>query len=148
MTTHQSAATTTTVATDESRAADGAAIRAVLAGIYHAWDAGDADAFVAAYTEDASAILPGSHRGGREEIRRNMAAGFAGFLKGSTTTNRVGRLRFLGADAAVVVSESGILLPGETEVPADRVVNATWVFERRDGDWLVAAYHNSPASAG
>ncbi|MFC8448749.1 SgcJ/EcaC family oxidoreductase [Kitasatospora sp. NPDC057223] len=152
MTTHRSTTAampvTTTTTTDESRAADEAAIHAVLAGIYHAWDSGDADAFVAAYAEDASAILPGSHRGGREEIRRNMADGFAGFLKGSTTTNRVGRLRFLGADAAVVVSESGILLPGETEVPADRIVNATWVFERRDRGWLVAAYHNSPASAG
>jgi uncharacterized protein (TIGR02246 family) len=23
-------------------------------------------------------------------------------------------------------------------------VNATWVFEKRDGRWLIAAYHNSP----
>lgn len=23
-------------------------------------------------------------------------------------------------------------------------MNATWVFEKRDGRWLIAAYHNSP----
>ena len=133
---------------NESREADEAAIHAVLASVYHAWDAGDADAFVADYTEDASAILPGSYRGSREEIRQTMASSFASFLKGSTTTNRIDQLRFLGADAAVVVSETGILFPGETEVPAHRIVNATWVFERRDRGWLVAAYHNSPANAG
>jgi hypothetical protein len=26
-------------------------------------------------------------------------------------------------------------------------VNATWVFEKRDGQWLIAAYHNSPVLA-
>jgi hypothetical protein len=26
-------------------------------------------------------------------------------------------------------------------------VNATWVFEKRHGQWLIAAYHNSPALA-
>jgi len=26
-------------------------------------------------------------------------------------------------------------------------VNNTWVLEKRDGQWLIAAYHNSPAQA-
>ena len=43
------------------------------------------------------------------------------------------------------MAPSGIRFPGETEVPADRMVHATWVLEKRDGAWLVAAYHNSPA---
>lgn len=124
------------------------AIRAVLDGVYQAWDAGDADAFVAEYTEDATAILPGSFRRSREEVRTNMAVGFASYLQGSTTTNEIHSIRFLGTDAAVVVSETGILFPGETAVPADLVANATWVLEKRDEKWLVAAYHNSPANAG
>jgi uncharacterized protein (TIGR02246 family) len=134
--------------TNQARSTDEAAIHSVLAGVYQAWDTGDADAFVAEYTEDASAILPGSYLGSREEIRQTMAGSFGTFLKGSTTTNRIDRIRFLGADAAVVVSETGILFAGESEVPADRIANATWVLERRDSGWLVAAYHNSPANAG
>lgn len=130
----------------QSRQADEAAIHAVLAGIYQAWERGDADGFVADYTEEASAILPGSCRRSREEIRQTMAGSFASYLKGSTTTNRIDQIRFLGADAAIVVSETGILFGGETEVPADRIVNATWVLERRDSGWRVAAYHNSPAT--
>ena len=70
-----------------------------------------------------------------------------GPLKGSSTYNKQLSLRFVGRDAAIVVSESGILFAGETEVPDTAKVNATWVFEKRNGQWLIAAYHNSPVLA-
>jgi len=131
-----------------THAADEAAIQAVLTDSYKAWDAGDADGMVADYTEDATAILPGSLRDGREAIRKSMTAAFAGPLQGSTTSNRQLSIRFIGADGAIVISEAAILFPGETEVPESRKVHATWVFEKRDGRWMVAAYHNSPVVAG
>jgi uncharacterized protein (TIGR02246 family) len=129
----------------EIRPSDVAAIEGVLESLYKAWDSGDADAFVADYTEDASVIMPGTYRKSREEVRQGMAEGFASFLKGSTTVNKLAGIRFLGENAALVVSEAGIQFPGETEVPADRMVYATWALEKRDGSWLIAAYHNSPA---
>ena len=131
----------------DNRANDTAAIAAVLESLYKAWDAGDADAFVADYTQEATAIMPGSYRASREEVRQGMAAGFASFLKDTTTTNRQLGIRFLGRDGAIVVSEAGILFPGESEVPADRIVYATWVLEKRDDAWLIAAYHNSPVKS-
>ncbi|MET7980326.1 SgcJ/EcaC family oxidoreductase [Streptomyces mirabilis] len=85
---------------NQTRAADETAIRNVLKGVYEAWNASDADAFVADYTEDASAILPGSYRKSREEIRESMKVGFSTFLKGSTTTDKVLNIRFLNDDAA------------------------------------------------
>lgn len=129
------------------RAEDEAAIQAVLAETYSAWEAGDADAMVADYTEDATAIMTGSLRDRREVIRDSMAAAFAGPLKGSSTTNTQLSLRFVGRDAAIVVSRSGILFAGTTAVPDAGMVNATWVLEKREGRWLIAAYHNSPAMA-
>jgi uncharacterized protein (TIGR02246 family) len=131
----------------DDRAHDESAIQAVLADSYKAWEAGDADGMVADYTADATAIMPGSLRDSRDVIRESMAFAFAGPLKGSSTYNRQLSLRFVGRDAAVAVSESGILFPGDTEVPDAAKVNATWVFEKRDGRWLIAAYHNSPAAA-
>ena len=131
----------------ETRPADVVAIREVLVASYKAWEAGDADGMVANYTADATAIMTGSLRDSREVIRENMALGFEGPLKGSSTYNKQLSLRFVGRDAAIVVSESGILFAGETEVPDTGKVNATWVFEKRDGQWLIAAYHNSPALA-
>ena len=91
--------------------------------------------------------MPGSLRERRDAIREAMAFAFAGPLKGSSTVNKRVSLRFLGSEAAIAVSESGILFPGQTEVPDAGKVNATWVFEKRDGQWLIAAYHNSPMVA-
>jgi uncharacterized protein (TIGR02246 family) len=129
------------------RAEDEAAIQAVLADSYAAWAAGDADGMVADYTANATAIMTGSLRDSRDVIRENMAMAFQGPLKGTSTYNRQLSLRFVGDDAAIVVSESGILFPGQTEVPDAAKVNATWVFEKRNGKWLIAAYHNSPTGA-
>ncbi len=131
----------------DSRAADEAAIQAVLVDSYKAWEAGDADGMVASYTADATAIMTGSLRDSRDVIRESMALAFAGPLNGSSTYNKQLSVRFVGRDGAIVVSESGILFAGETEVPEPRKVNATWVFEKRDGHWLIAAYHNSPVLA-
>jgi uncharacterized protein (TIGR02246 family) len=128
-------------------AEDAAAIQTVLVDSYKAWEAGDAEGMVANYTKDATAIMTGSLRDSRDVIRESMALAFGGPLKGSSTFNKQLSLRFVGRDAAIVVSESGILFAGETEVPDTRKVNATWVFEKRDGQWLIAAYHNSPMLA-
>ena len=130
-----------------NRDADKAAIQAVLTASYKAWDAGDAEAMVADYTPDATAILTGSLRDSREVIRESMALAFAGPLKDTSTYNKQLSIRFLGQDAAIVVAESGILFGGQTEVPDAGKVNVTWVFEKRDGRWLIAAYHNSPVLA-
>jgi uncharacterized protein (TIGR02246 family) len=131
-----------------SRAEDEAAIQAVLVDSYQAWAAGDADGMVANYTADATAIMTGSLRDSREVIRQSMARSFEGLLKGSSTYNKQLSIRFVGRDGAIVISESAILFAGETEVPDDlRKVNATWVLEKRDGQWLIAAYHNSPVLA-
>jgi uncharacterized protein (TIGR02246 family) len=131
----------------DSRAEDQAAIKAVLVDSYEAWEAGDADGMVANYTADATAIMTGSLRDSRDEIRKNMALSFQGPLKGTSTCNEQLSIRFVGRDGAIVISESGILFPGQTVVPDAGKVNATWVLEKRDGRWLIAAYHNSPMSA-
>ena len=133
---------TTTAGSD----ADRQAVLDVLARVYQAWEAGDAEAFVADYTEDASVIQPGVHEKDREEIRTNMAAAFAGPLSGSRVAARPVDVRFLTGDTAIVVSEDGIIFPGQDAVASGGLVRATWVLVRRDGGWRIASYHNSPAS--
>ncbi len=123
------------------------AINAMLSEMYQAWANNDADGFVKYYTHDATAILPGSLRGSRQAIRDSMAAGFDGPLKGSSIVDRQLSLRFVGDDTAIATSEGGILFAGEDAVPEARKIHATWVFEKRDGRWMVAAYHNSPVFA-
>jgi uncharacterized protein (TIGR02246 family) len=134
--------TTTAAASD----ADRQAVLDVLSRVYQAWEAGDAGTFVADYTDDASVIQPGIYKRDREEIRTTMAAGFAGPLSGSRVAARPVNVRFPAGDTAIVVSEDGILFPGQDAVASERMVRATWVLVRHDGGWRIASYHNSPAS--
>jgi uncharacterized protein (TIGR02246 family) len=133
---------TSTTASDVDRQA----VSDVLNRLYEAWEANDAGAFVADYLDDASVVQPGIYKKDREEIRTTMAAGFAGPLQGSRVINHPQDIRFLTDDTAIVVSEDGILFPGQDVVPSEALVRATWVLAKRNGSWYVAAYHNSPAS--
>ncbi|MQA97863.1 MAG: SgcJ/EcaC family oxidoreductase [Streptosporangiales bacterium] len=113
----------------------------MLGEIVAAWAANDAAAFAAHYTEDATVVLPGGvfHQG-REAIRGFMTAAFAGPMKGSCSLDEPESVRVRG-DQAVVISRCGIALAGEDEVAPEHARRATWVLSRRDGAWLVTAYH-------
>ena len=118
----------------------------VIQTVYDAWGNNDADAFAELYAEDATVVQTGVHKKNQDEIRTSMAAAFAGPLKGSRVLDEPQSIRFLGSEAAVVITEGGILMAGETELPSNRLVRATWVLTRRGERWRVAAYQNSPAS--
>ena len=123
---------------------DRLAVLAVIEAVYVAWEANDADEFVDVYLNDATVVQPGIYKKDRQEIRTTMAAGFGGPLKGSRVTDTPQDVRFVNDETAIVVSQGGILFPGETTCPSDRMVRATWVLAKRDDNWFVAAYHNRP----
>ena len=126
--------------------ADQHAVLDVLKGVYEAWEANDAEAFVADYFDDASVVQPGVYRKNRQEIQSSMAGAFAGPLKGSRVIDQPQDVRFLSEDAAIVISEGGILFPGQDSVSSEGRVRATWVLAKRDNRWFVAAYHYSAAN--
>ncbi|HEX8079028.1 MAG TPA: SgcJ/EcaC family oxidoreductase [Jatrophihabitans sp.] len=130
--------------TTEAQNQDEAAVQAVVKGVHNAWTAGDPDAFVAEYAENASAVLPGSYMKSRADIQGTMGFLFNGPLKGTQATDKVLDTRFLNDDTAIVITETGVLIPGESTAPPERTVFATWVLAKNDGKWQIAAYCNSP----
>jgi uncharacterized protein (TIGR02246 family) len=122
-----------------------AAIAAVPQRIVAAWAAHDAAAFADVFTEDGTMILPGLYRKGREQIRAFMAGAFAGDYQGTQVTGQPVDVQVLNDSTATIVTEGGVLRPGETEVAAERAIRATWVVTKRDQGWQLAAYQNSPA---
>jgi uncharacterized protein (TIGR02246 family) len=126
---------------------DQAAVLDVVQGVYDAWDNGNVDAFVADYLEDATAVLPGVHLKSRDEIRAAMQFSFDGPLKGTRTAMKLLDIRLATSAAAIVVTETGVLLPGETAAPPERTVIATWVLVNSEGRWQLAAYSNTPSAA-
>lgn len=131
----------------EERGAE-AAVLAVLDGVFAAWADNDADAAVASYAPDATALLPGTYLEGREAVREAMAAAFAGPLKGSRVVHGTPTVRFSGTGTALVIHKAGIVLAGETEPRGEYRARDSWVLSEKDGAWQVRAFHNLPEIAG
>ncbi len=140
-------ATTKPAAASGPSAADQAAVAALPQRIVDAWASHDAEAFAEVFTEDATMILPGHYRKGREEISAFMAQAFQGPYKGSQVTGTPISITFFNTRAGVLVTQGGVLAAGETEVADERAIRASWVFVKKGRKWLLAAYQNSPAVA-
>jgi uncharacterized protein (TIGR02246 family) len=127
---------------------DRAAVAAVPQRIIAAWAAHDAEAFAAVFTEDGTMILPGLYRKGREDIRSYLAEAFAGPYHGTRVAGQAVDVRFLSAEVGVLITDGGVLAPGETEVASAHAVRGSWLVVKQQGQWQLAAYQNSPRDAG
>jgi uncharacterized protein (TIGR02246 family) len=134
-------------ATSSISITDEVAVRAVIDAVYAAWADNDADAFVAPYMPEATAVHSGTVMENRDAIRVTMASVFDGPLKGSKGLHDVQKIRFVGADTAVVLSKGAILFAGQAEPsPESRTLDG-WVLCKHDGDWRIEAFHNCPEIA-
>ncbi|MEV0271227.1 SgcJ/EcaC family oxidoreductase [Hamadaea sp. NPDC050747] len=124
--------------------------RAAVAGLAQrtiaAWCRHDADAFADLFVPDGTMILPGVYCSGREEIRAYMTAAFDGPLRGSQVTGQPLQLKFLCGDVALLLTEGGIVGPGDIEVKGDLAIRGSWIAVRDEAEWRLAAYQNSPRS--
>lgn len=117
--------------------------------LVEAWSRNDGYGVADAFTEDGILVLPGDVlKIGRSEIGAFMAAAYAGPFKGTGVTGKPVDLRFATDDCALIRTHGGILAPGETSIAPELAVRSTWVVVKRDGEWQLAAYQNSPRGAG
>ena len=131
--------------TETGAAADQAAIAALTQKVIAAWAYGDADGVAGVFTEDGTMILPGIFKKGREEIRAFLKESFAGNYKDTQVTGRPIEIRFFTPDSGVLITQGGVLGPGETEVADSQSIRASWTVVKRDGSWHLASYQNTPA---
>ncbi|MEV5713243.1 SgcJ/EcaC family oxidoreductase [Amycolatopsis mediterranei] len=113
----------------------------MLDSLAEAWGRGDADAYGAHFTEDATYVtFVGTWYSGRDDIAGSHRVLFEKFLKGTKLAHEVLDVRFPGADVAVV-STSGDTYKGDAPKNPSKV--QTYTLVRDGGRWLVAAFHNT-----
>ncbi|WP_326695935.1 SgcJ/EcaC family oxidoreductase [Streptomyces sp. NBC_01754] len=124
---------------------DEKAVLSVAMRIQAAWAANDADAFAGLFAENGSLLMRDEQLTSREQIRDFMAAGFAGPLKGARVSGGPLLVTFLSDDAAMVITEGGIIPDGESTVSPENEIRALWVIVKgNDGTPELLSHQSSP----
>jgi uncharacterized protein (TIGR02246 family) len=124
---------------------DEKAVLTVGMRIQNAWARNDADIFADVFAENGSLLMQDDQLTSREEIRSYMAAGFKTGYRGARVTGWPLELKLLDDSTALMVTEGGILLEGDSEVAPERRIRATWVIIRQDdGELKLFSHQSSP----
>jgi uncharacterized protein (TIGR02246 family) len=124
---------------------DQKAVLTVPMKITAGWQRNDADFFASIFVENGSLLLQDTQLTSREEIRAFMAAGFQGPFKGAHVSGYPIDFKFLRDNVAMVITEGGIILAGESEIAPQRQIRATWIIvDQGDGVWKLFSHQGSP----
>jgi uncharacterized protein (TIGR02246 family) len=130
-----------------------AEIQPTLDRLTAAWNAGDADAYGAEFTDDATyVVFSGDVLRGRQAIVDTHRWLFAGPLRGSrlgasSTGDDATTVRFLRPDVAHVVTAGAVRAADAETATADRDSVPSYVLVHDGGRWRIAAFHNTRRQA-
>ena len=126
-----------------------APIRAIIAEQVLAWNAGDGQAYARNLAPDVSFTnVFGMVMYGASDFVERQRKILTTFYKGTTKHHVIRRIRFVTPDVAIVDIYNEVRgvksMPAGVAVPPDGVIKTQLmeVFVRRDGRWLIEAYHN------
>ena len=132
-----------------------APIRAIVAEQVLAWNAGDGAAYGRHLAADVSFTnLFGMVMYGAPAFVRRHSEILSTFYKGTTKHHVIRRIRFVTTEVAIVDIDNEVhgvkAMPAGIVAPPDGVVKTQLmeVFVRRNGRWLIEAYHNVDVKAG
>jgi uncharacterized protein (TIGR02246 family) len=129
----------------ESMPTDEAAVRALYRRLLDAWNARGADAFAELFAEDGESIgFDGSQLSGRAEIATELGRIFADHPTAAYVA-KVRSVRVLAPTVALLRAVAGMVAPGRSEL--NPAVNAlhTLIATRREEQWNVTLFQNTPA---
>ena len=121
--------------------ADTAAIKQCVASFADTWNSHDAHAVAMRYVEDGDfSSVRGEPSHGRKELEDHYTTIFSTFLKNAHTTDTVRSIRFLAPDLASVDID---WLVNDPAAPGGvlRKGLLTWIVTKRNGQWMIAIYH-------
>ena len=122
----------------------------IIAALTAAWDQKDAAAYAAPFAEDLQFINPaGVVFLGRDAFRNLHTILFNGPFAGSTVTITVREIQFLTGTIAIVYLDQSLtgyafLPPGVPSTGGVVRTRATWVVEKRGGEWEIVFEQLTP----
>jgi uncharacterized protein (TIGR02246 family) len=120
-------------------------IRALYHRVLDGWNRASAEDFAAPFAEDGAVVgFDGSEMAGRAAIAQEMARIFADHETGAYV-GIVRGVRFLSGDVALLRAVAGVVPAGQADLKPELNAVQALLAERRDGEWSVVLYQNTPA---
>ena len=120
-------------------------IRALHKQLLDSWNRHGAQEFAALFEEDGNQIgFDGSQVNGRADIESHLSAIFADH-RTAAYVGKVREVRFLNPEVAILRAVVGIVPHGKTDInPATNAIQSL-VAMKRDNEWRIALFQNTPA---
>ena len=113
--------------------------------VLEGWNAKGGDDFAAPFADDGDVVgFDGSQSVGRAEIAAEMARIFADHATG-TYVGKVEGIRLLGSEVAILRAIAGMVSAGRSDLEPKLNAVQRLVAERREGQWRIVLYQNTPA---
>jgi uncharacterized protein (TIGR02246 family) len=120
-------------------------LRELYLRVLDGWNKASAEDFAAPFVEDGEVVgFDGSQTKGRESIAEELWRIFADHATGAYV-GKVKRVRSIGPQAAVLRAVARVVPAGHSSIEPTLNAVQTLVAERREGDWRIVLYQNTPA---
>jgi uncharacterized protein (TIGR02246 family) len=124
---------------------DEAAVARLYEAVISGWNEHDGDAFAAPFAADGTVIgFDGSEIDGRDAIASEMTQIFADH-ETAPYVAKVKRLRLLGPEVALLRAIVGMIPPEKAELEPSRNAHQTVIALKRDDEWSIVLFQNTPA---
>jgi uncharacterized protein (TIGR02246 family) len=121
-----------------------AEVSALYRRVLDGWNRASGEDFAAPFADDGEVVgFDGSESSGRAAIAAEMARVFADHATG-TYVGKVRGVRVLG-EVAILRAVAGMVPAGRTDLEPKLNTVQTLVAARREGEWRVVLYQNTPA---
>lgn len=120
-------------------------VRELYTQMLDGWNKRSAGAFTAPIAEDGDLIgFDGSQLIGQVEIVSTLQQIFAGHQT-APYVSKVKSVRFLSPEVAVLRAVVGMVPPGQSDLDPNLNAIQTLVAAKRDGQWRIVLFQNTPA---
>ncbi|MBV7508453.1 SgcJ/EcaC family oxidoreductase [Bacillus sp. sid0103] len=120
-------------------------VQAVYKKLIDAWNERSAKGMAALFTDDGESIgFDGSQTIGRQEIFSHLKPIFEHHPT-ARFVSKVKEVRLLSSEIAILRAIAGMVPPGQADINANVNTHHTLVVVKREGDWRIQLFQNTPA---